>query len=72
MVYLIVGVERVESGPERSLAALLIEQMMNVSIDDSDAWEKHSLVVSFCHFLFNRHLISILMSISNLHNCCIH
>ena len=38
-----------ESGPVRSLAALLVEQMVDTAVRDVDAWEKYSLVVSIEH-----------------------
>jgi len=39
------GVESVECGPVRPLAAVLVEPLIRGKVKDSDAWSKHSQVV---------------------------
>jgi len=39
------GVESVECGPVRPLAAVLVEPLIRGKVKDDDAWSKHSRVV---------------------------
>ena len=43
--YYCAGVESVECGPVRPLAAVLVELLVRNKVKDSDAWLKHSSVV---------------------------
>ena len=39
------GVESVDCGPVRPLAAVLLEPLVRGKVKDDDAWSKHSQVV---------------------------
>jgi len=41
------GVESVECGPVRPLAAVLVEPLVRGKVKDDDAWSKHSRVVCY-------------------------
>jgi len=46
-VYVIEGVESVDCGPVRPLAAVLLEPLVRGKVKDDDAWSKHSRVVRY-------------------------